>query len=185
MSDSGEITQLLRHAHDSPQAGEQLHDAIYEQLRGLARSFMARENPGQTLQPTALVHEAYLKLIDQTQAEFADRAQFFAYAATVMRRILINKARDRAALKRGGEYDRITLSAADGQAEESPIDLLAMNDALERLAELDERQAKIVEMRYFGGMGMDEISHVMSLSKSTVEKDWRMARIWLQRELAA
>lgn len=166
---------------------ENLFPLVYDELRRLARAYMARESPGHTLQPTALVHEAYLKLVDQTRASWKGRTHFFAVGAQVMRRLLIDHARHRGAAKRGADWKQVTLSKAidQGGSDEIGVEqLLAINGALERLAEVDEREAKVVTLRFFGGLRVPEVAEVLGVSKRTVEGDWRHARAWLLRELS-
>lgn len=160
---------------------------VYEELRRLARGFMARENRDHTLQPTALVNEAYLRLVDQSRVDWRGRSHFRAVGARVMRRILIDHARRRGGLKRGGGRQRVTL----GDSVLSPPDpdvglpeLLALNNALDKLARLDERQARVVELRFFGGLTTVEIAEALGVSERTVADDWKHGRAWLKRELS-
>lgn len=185
MTEKGEITRLLGELQQGDaEAAERLLSLLYGELRALAASFMARGQPGHTLQPTALVHEAYLRLAG-SDLPWQGRAHFMAVAARAMRQILINHARDKAAAKRGGDYRRITLDEAVsppvGATRE--IDLIALDLALSRLAELSERQARIVELRFFGGLTIAEAAHVLGVGTTTVEDDWRLAKAWLAREL--
>jgi RNA polymerase sigma factor (TIGR02999 family) len=156
---------------------------VYDELRRLAASYLRRERPGQTLQATALVHEAYVRLIGEAQT-FHNRTHFLAIAALSMRQILVQRARARKAAKRGGDPARITLDeqlfAVPGQSE---IDLVALDAALDKLATLDARQAKVVELRYFGGLSVEEVADVLDISPATVKRDWTLARAWLKREL--
>lgn len=168
-------------------SAEELFPLVYDELRRLAGSFMAREPVGHTLQPTALVHEAYLRLVDQTRAGFTGRTHFMAVGAEVMRRLLIDHARKRGAAKRGLGWRRITL----GPGSDAPLaealsaeDLLSLDAALNKLAALDERQARIVTLRFFGGLNVAEVAEVVRVSKRTVESDWRHARAWLRVELS-
>lgn len=178
-----EVTRLLGRVREGhPSAAEHLMPLVYDKLRSLARSFFAVQRPDHTLEPTALVHEAFLKLVDQKDIEWQSRAHFFAVAAKAMRQILINHAEAKAAQKRGGGWQRIALDGA--VAEEKAIDLLALNDALGRLELLDERHAKIVELRFFGGLTVEETAEVLRVAPRTVELDWRMAKRWLLQELA-
>jgi RNA polymerase sigma-70 factor (ECF subfamily) len=168
-------------------SAEELFPLVYDELRRLAGSFMAREPVGHTLQPTALVHEAYLKLVDQTRTGFTGRTHFLAVGAQVMRRLLIDHARKRAALKRGLGWRRVTLGfSADPSIAEalSAEELLSIDAALNALAELDERQARIVTLRFFGGLNVEEVAEAVGVSKRTVESDWRHARAWLRVELS-
>jgi RNA polymerase sigma factor (TIGR02999 family) len=169
-----------------PKAISQLMPLVYDELRRLAASYLRRERPGQTLQATALVHEAYVRLIGEKPQRFHNRSHFLAIAALSMRQILVQRARRRKAAKRGGDPDRITLDeqllpAAAGATAE--IDLVALDGALDRLGTLNERQAKIVELRYFGGMSVEETAEALSISPATVKRDWTLARAWLKREL--
>ena len=168
-------------------AGERLLPAVYEELHRQAARAMRREGDQHTLQATALVHEAYLRLVDQRRVEWRNRAQFFGVAAEVMRRILVDHARARHAAKRGGDAKRVTLGDADAADESSGrgLDILALHDALERLAALDPPQARVVELRYFGGLSIDETADVLEVSPATVKRYWVFARAWLYRELNA
>lgn len=161
---------------------------VYDELRMLASSFFKRQQAGHTLQPTALVHEAYAKLVISGpemsgESKWTSRAHFFAVAAKAMRQILANHARERRAAKRGGDWHRVTLSEALTPSGQRDLDLVALDEALEDLAALDERQARIVELRFFAEMTIEEISHVLGVSVSTVEREWRMARAWLSGRL--
>ena len=168
-------------------SAEDLFPLVYDELRGLARGYMSRETPGHTLQPTALVHEAYLKLVDQTRADWKGRTHFFAVGAQVMRRLLVDHARARGAQKRGAGWRNVTLEEVFSPFEKADLDpeqLLGLNAALERLAELDEREAKVVTLRFFGGLTVEQVAEVLGVSRRTVENDWRHARAWLQLELS-
>jgi RNA polymerase sigma factor (TIGR02999 family) len=176
----GTATQLLlAWGNGDRNALDQMLPLVYEELHRLAASYLGRERADHTLQPTALVHEAYLRLINQHHVNWQNRAQFLGVAASMMRRILVNHARDRAAAKRGGERERVSLSLVDGASGASDVDLIALEDALYRLATLDERKARVVELRFFGGLSMDEIAEVLEVSRSTVEREWSFARAWL------
>lgn len=160
---------------------------VYEELRRLARGFMARESRDHTLQPTALVNEAYLRLVDQSRVDWRGRSHFRAVGARVMRRILIDHARRRGGLKRGGDLQRVTLGDSILSPSDPDVDLpelLALNDALDELARLDERQARVVELRFFGGMTTVEIAETLGVSERTVADDWKHGRAWLKRELS-
>jgi len=175
------VTQLLI---EWGQGDERAHDEVlplvYEELRLLAARYMSRERRDHTLQPTALIHEAYLRLVDQRHVDWKNRAQFVGLAAVMMRRVLVNHARDRAAAKRGGDVERVTLSlAADAFDGPDDVDLIALHEALDRLAALDERKSRIVELKFFGGLTTAEISEVLQLSPATIERDWSFARAWL------
>jgi RNA polymerase sigma-70 factor (ECF subfamily) len=163
---------------------DRLMPDAYQELRRLAAAYLRRERPGQTLQPTALVHEAYIRLLKDKPGRWQNRAHFCAIAANAMRQILVERARARAALKRGGGQPRVTL--VDGLAaapDDSPVDLLALDQALSRLAELDAQQARIVELRYFGGLSVEETADALHISPATVKRDWSVARAFLAREL--
>jgi len=168
-------------------SAEELFPLVYDELRRLAASFMAREPVGHTLQPTALVHEAYLRLVDHTRTGFTGRTHFLAVGAQVMRRLLIDHARKRGAVKRGLGWRRVTLGPggdAPASAALSAEDLLSLDAALNKLAEFDERQAQIVTLRFFGGLNVEEVAEALGVSKRTVESDWRHARAWLRVELS-
>lgn len=181
-----EITRILRNLKGGDAASaEQLLPLVYDELRALAASFFARQIPGHTLQPTALVHEAYFRLARNADVEWESRAHFMAVAARAMRQILINHARDKSAAKRGGGMHRVTLDEAVTPANGvgRDLDLLAIDMALQKLADLSERQARIVELRFFSGLTIAESAHVLGVGTTTVEDDWRMAKAWLAREL--
>ena len=156
---------------------------VYDELRRLASQHLADERPGHTLQPTALVHEAYLRLIDGDGRRFADRAHFFRAAAEAMRRILIDHARHKSSLKAGGDWQRVTLADVDPAASDRGVDVLALGEALEQLARLDRRKAELVTLRFFGGLSGDEAAAVLGISPSTADNDWAYARAWLRVEL--
>lgn len=187
-----EVTRLLERLSDGDsRAVDVLLPLIYDQLRALAGSFLRREDPGHTLQTTALVHEAYLKLVNQSEAKFNGRAHFFAVAAQAMRRILVNHARDANRLKRGGDRQRLTLDesgimapAAPNAAPDSGLDLVALDESLTKLASLDQRKARTVEMRFFAGMSIDDTAQALGVAPATVKRDWDFARAWLFRELS-
>jgi RNA polymerase sigma-70 factor, ECF subfamily len=158
---------------------------VYDELRRLAAAYLRRERPGQTLQPTALVHEAYLRLMKDRPDRWQNRAHFCAIAAHSMRQILIERARARGAQKRGGAQPRVTLDEGLIAGGESPtVDLLALDRALERLEALDPEQARLVELRFFGGLTIEETAEAMKISPATVKRHWTVARAWLARELA-
>lgn len=180
-----ETTRLLAQAGQGDSAAaERLLPHVYHELRSLAAAYFRRQRSDHTLQPTALVHEAYLKLINQTAARWNDRAHFFAVAARAMRQILVNHALARNAEKRGGGAPRMFLSDELAPTAARDFDPLALHDVLNKLAEYDPRKAQVVEMRFFGGLSVDEVALVLGVSRTTVEGDWRMARAWLSRELA-
>jgi RNA polymerase sigma factor (TIGR02999 family) len=168
-------------------SAEELLPLVYDELRQLARRYLNRERPGHTLQPTALVHEAYIKLVDQSRVDWQGRTHFFAVGARVMRNLLIDHARAKGRAKRGGGRHRVTLAEGMTPFASGELDvdqLLAVNEGLERLAELDPRQAKVVELRFFGGLTVPEVALVLGVSQRTVEGDWTHARAWLRRELS-
>jgi len=181
----GEVTRLLIawNAGDR-EAVERLMPLVYAELRGIAERQFRRERVGHTLQPTAVVHEAYFRLVDQTRVTWKNRGHFFAIAAQAMRRILIDHARAREADKRGGREDRVTLDVGIASPEPADdVDLLALDEALVRLRALDEPQARIVELRFFGGLSIEETAEAMETSASSVKREFRSARAWLFREL--
>ena len=161
-----------------------LLDAVYGELRRLARGYLQRERPDHSLPPTALVHEAYLKLVDQRRVQWQNRTQFFAIAAHLMRRILVDHARARHALKRGAA-DRVPLEDRDAGFEPLTVDIVALDLALERLSGTYPRQSQLVELRFFGGLTVEEIATVLDVSPITVKRDWAVAKAWLYRELQA
>ena len=180
------ITQLLLAWNEGrSDALDRLVPLLYEDLRRLAAGHMRRESPGHSLQPTALVHEAYVRLIDQRQVHWRNRAHFFGVAAGMMRRILVDHARSRRADKRGGAWDRVTLVEDHVAGGAQEIDLLALHESLERLAAFDPRQSQIVELRYFGGLTIEEVAEVVGISEATVVRDWTIAKAWLRADLSA
>ena len=174
---------LLAWSNGDREALDRLIPLVYSELRRRAGAQLARERSSHTLQPTALVHEAFLKLVDQRNARWNSRAQFFAVAAQLMRRILVDHARGLAAARRGGPQSRLPIELAADVTVDEGEGLLDLHLALERLAELSERQARIVELRFFGGLSVAESAEVLDLSVPTVVRDWRFARAWLRREL--
>jgi RNA polymerase sigma-70 factor, ECF subfamily len=168
---------------DDRQSVDSLLPLVYQELRRLAASYLRRERPGQTLQPTALVNEAYLRLLKDRPDRWQNRAHFCAIAAHSMRQILIERARARHAQKRGGERARVTLDDALVAGGERSIDLLALDEALERLAAMDPEQARLIELRFFGGLTVEETAEEMGISPATVKRHWAVARAWLAREL--
>jgi len=182
------VTEILaRWSDGEPEAVERLLPVVYDELRRLARSYVAKERPGHTLQPTALVHEAYLRLADRVPPAWKDRVHFFAIVARIMRQVLVDHARRHAAGKRGGDAVVVSIDddveVADAAAGPAGTDLLLLDDALERLGELDPRKARIVELRFFGGLTIDECAEVMELSAPTVVNETRKARAWLAKEI--
>ncbi|HPF41464.1 MAG TPA: sigma-70 family RNA polymerase sigma factor [Phycisphaerae bacterium] len=179
-----DVTRVLANAGQGDVAAtEALFTIVYSALRTLAERYLRSERRGHTLQPTALVHEAFISLMRGEATDWRDRSHFFAVAARAMRRILINHALARKTLKRGGDRDRTPLSILVNEESLKPIDLIALDEALVKLAERDERQARIVELRFFGGLTNREVAEVLSLSLRTIEGEWSMARAWLSREL--
>jgi RNA polymerase sigma factor (TIGR02999 family) len=167
------------------EALDKLIPIVYEELRRQAARYLQRERPGHTLQTTALVHEAYVRLIDQAGVRWQNRAHFFAIAAEMMRRILVDHARKRRAIKRGGDALKLTLNEALNASGERNLDLIAVDEALTKLAALDHQQARVVELRFFGGLDVEETAEVLSISTRTVKRDWRVAKSWIRRELRA
>ena len=179
------ITQLLVDWGKGDQAAlEKLMPLVYDELRRLASNYLRRERATHTLQPTALVNEAYLKLVDQRNAKWQNRAQFFGISAQLMRRILVDHARQHQAAKRGGSnQQRLSITSAERFAKQPEVDLLALNEALEELTQMDPQQAQIVELKFFGGLSINETAEVLGIGHATVERDWKMARAWLRRQL--
>lgn len=179
-----EITQLLLAWGRGEQAAlDQLTPLVYDELRRLAHRYMGRERPGHTLQTSALVNEVYLRLVDSSHVRWQNRAHFFAVSAQLMRRILVDFARSRHNLKRGGDARQVSLDEALLVSHESSTDLVALDDALKALASLDARQSQVVELRFFGGLSVEETAEVLHVSEGTVRRDWSLARAWLHREL--
>jgi len=181
-----EITNLLKAWSAGDQAAfDQLSKHVYEQLRRMARRHLKNERPGQTLQTTALVHEVYLRMVDVTKVDWQQRAQFFAMAAHMMRWILVDAARARAAEKRGAGAVHVNLDQAAVVSNDSDASLVALDDALDTFAHIAPRQAKVVEPRFFGGLSEEEIVSVLDVSPRTVRRDWEFARVWLAREIGS
>ena len=179
-----EITQLLKAWSDGDAAAlEKLVPLVYAELQRIARRYMAQERPGHTLQATALVHEAFVRLVDSGQASFESRTQFFAVCAQAMRRILVDWARSHQAQKRGGQTPPLELDEALVAGKEPGRDLVALDDALKALHAQDARKSKVVELRFFGGLSVQETADVLKVSPDTVLRDWKLARSWLRREL--
>jgi RNA polymerase sigma factor (TIGR02999 family) len=179
-----EVSRLLRAWSSGDEAAlQRLIPLVYEELHRIARRYMGRERRGHTLQTSALVNEAYLRLVDWKNVEWQNRAQFFAVSAQMMRRILVDFARDRRYLKRGGGALQVSLAEAAGIASERGTDLVALDDALNSLAEVDKRKSEVVELRFFGGLSVEETAAVLKVSADTVMRDWRLAKVWLLREL--
>lgn len=180
-----ELTQLLREwSRGSQTAQNQMIPLVYDELRRMARRQLRRQPPGNTLQTTGLVHEAYLRLIDSSQVEWQDRVHFFAVAARAMRCLLVDRARARHADKRGGGAQRIELDEGAAISPEQSVDMLMLDEALTRLAALDKRQSQIVELRYFGGLSLEETAEALDVSAITVRREWVKAKAWLYRELS-
>ena len=165
-------------------AAPQLLPQVYEQLRDLAAGYLRGQGPCHTLQPTALVHEAYLKLLKQSAATWGDPTHFMSVAARAMRQILVDHARAKGTLKRGGDGQRWSILPGDASTHDDEIDLLSLDTALSRLGALDERKARVVELRFFAGLTVTETAHVLGVSPATVEGDWRFARAWLRDQLS-
>jgi RNA polymerase sigma factor (TIGR02999 family) len=181
---SNQITQLLAAWSSGDEtAMDQLMPLVYGELRRIARRYMAGQRAGHTLQTTALIHEAYLKLVGQGERRWQNRAHFFGVAAQAMRHILVDYARARHADKRGGEAQAVSLDEATAKAGTQAAEIVALDDALRRLAEVAPRQSRVVELRYFGGLNVEEAAEVLKVSPETVTRDWRMAKAWLLRDL--
>ena len=184
MSSHTDITGLLVDWGNGDQAAlDKLLPLVERELHRLAHSYMRREDRDHTLQTTALINETYLRLVDQKKVHWQNRAHFFGIAAQIMRRILLNYARDQNRLKRGGHAIHVSLSHANVMPAEKNRELISLNDALNRLEAIDERKSKVVELRYFGGLSVEEVAEVLKISPVTVMRDWQFAKAWLQREL--
>ncbi len=178
------LTQLLTKWNEGDEVAlEQLTPIVYEELRRIAHNYMRKENPGHDLQTTALVNEAYLRLVDQRQTDWQNRSHFFAIASTMMRRILVDYARSNLYQKRGGGAVHVSLSHAKFISQEEHIDLVALDEALKSLAKIDERRSRAVELRFFGGLSVQETADILKVSVDTVMRDWNLAKAWLKREL--
>ncbi|HZC22091.1 MAG TPA: sigma-70 family RNA polymerase sigma factor [Candidatus Binatia bacterium] len=185
LSSSHDVTRLLKAwSAGDEDALEKLTPLVQQQLHHIARRYMAGERSGHTLQATALVNEAYLRLVDCGQVNWQDRAHFFAVSANLMRRILIDFARSRGYLKRGGAVVHVALDEAPSLCDEPDVNLVALDDALKALAAVDERKSKVVELRFFGGLSVEETAEVLRISSDTVLRDWQFAKLWLLRELS-
>jgi RNA polymerase sigma factor (TIGR02999 family) len=181
---SQEVTSLLHAWRGGDQGAlDKLMPLVYGELRKLAHRYMLRERAGHTLQTTAVVNEAYLRLIDARQVEWKDRAHFFAISANLMRRILVEFARSRGRNKRGGDVRKVELDEALAVSPPRGTDLVALDDALTALAAMDERKAKVIELRFFGGLSVEETAEVLNVSADTVMRDWKLAKVWLWREM--
>ena len=179
-----QVTQILIDSAEGGRgAAARLMPLVYDELRQMARGYLQRERSDHTLQATGLVHEAYLRLVDQTAANWKNRAQFLAVAAQQMRRILVDHARAHATGKRGGEWCKVEFEDALAPATSRSLDVIALDDALRDLMKLNPQHSQIVELRFFGGMTVDEVAEVLDLSPRTVQREWRMARVWLRRQI--
>lgn len=176
-------TLLHRLSTGDPDAADELFPIVYEELRGVARAQFNRERASHTLQPTAVVHEAYMRLVNQKQGSWRDRAHFLAIAARVMRQVLVDHARKKNAKKRSGEHAPVTIERVPDMGGTDPVDVIALGEAMDRLAALDDRKAKVVELRLFATMTLEEIAAALGVSKRTAEGDWYFARAWLQDQL--
>jgi len=179
-----DVTDLLNDwGHGDQEALNKLMPLVYDELRRLASRYLRNERAGHTLQTTALVHEAYLKLVDQTNTSWQNRVQFFAAAAQVMRHVLVDYARSRRAFKRGGDYCRLSLDEAVISSKETDADLLTLNEALNSLAAIDPQQSRVVELRVFGGLTVEETAEALGVSPRTVKREWSMAKAWLHKQM--
>ena len=179
-----DVTQMLHDWSEGDRgAAERLMPLVYDELRKLARDYLRRERADHTLQPTALVNEAYLKLVDQTRVNWQNRSHFFGIAAQIMRRILVDHARSHAAEKRGGLRHKLSLDEANVLPAERALDLIELDDALRRLSEVFPRKGQVIELRFFGGLSVEETAHVLGVSDKTVMREWQSAKLWLYREL--
>ncbi len=180
-----DVTQILQDWREgNADAAERLFPLVYDELKRQARRYLFRERVNHTLQPTALVHEAYIKMIDQSSLSLQNRAHFFGIASRIMRQILVDHARAYNAEKRGGAAERFSIEDLDILPEQSAADLIELDDALKRLEAIDERKAKVVDMRFFGGLKDAEIAEVLGVTEKTVRRDWQFAKLWLFRELS-
>jgi len=179
------ITELLAsYGRGDKESLDQLMPVVYDELRRQAARYLRREQAGHTLQTTALIHEAYVRLVDQRNLQWQNRAHFFGIAAQMMRRILVDHARSKKRAKRGGSDVRVSLDDATVAVKGQDLDVVALDEALQRLAQIDEQQSRVVELRFFSGLSVEETAEVMGISKSTVKRDWSMAKAWLHRELS-
>lgn len=180
-----DITKLLAEWSDGNQSAlDRLYPLVYDELHRLARRYMSRERKGHTLQTTALINEAYVRLVDQKHVHWANRSHFFAISAQIMRRILIDHARRHAYAKRGGGAQQVSLEEVAAVAPDPGRELIRLDEALKSLAEMDPRRSQVVELRYFGGLNNEEIAGVLKISENTVTRDWNMARAWLYQQLS-
>jgi RNA polymerase sigma factor (TIGR02999 family) len=180
-----DVTQLLLAWNDGDQvARDELMSVVYQELRRLAHHYMRRESPGHTLQTSGLVNEAFLRLVDQRDVQWRNRAHFFGIAAQMMRRILVDYARSRRYAKRGGGVPHLSLDEALIVSDERTAEVVALDETLQRLAEIDPRKSRIVELRFFGGLSIEETAEVLAVSPGTVMRDWTLAKAWLRREMS-
>jgi RNA polymerase sigma factor (TIGR02999 family) len=180
-----EITQILQDWREGDKgAADRLFPLVYDELKRQARGYFSRERRDHTLQPTALVHETYLRIADQSSLAAENRLHFYALASRAMRQILVDHARGHKAIKRGGAAQRFSIEDAGILPDESAADLLELNDALQKLEEVDERKSRVVDMRFFGGLKEQEIADVLGVTEKTVRRDWQFAKLWLYRELS-
>ena len=185
MSVPPNITELLvGYGRGDKESLDKLMPVVYEELRRQAARYLRREQPGYTLQTTALIHEAYVRLVDQRNVQWQNRAHFFGIAAQMMRRILVDHARAKKRAKRGGSDVRVSLGDATVAVKGQDLDVVALDEALERLAQIDEQQSRVVELRFFSGLTVEETAEVLHISTATVKRDWNMAKAWLHRELS-
>ncbi|MCI0390275.1 MAG: sigma-70 family RNA polymerase sigma factor [Acidobacteria bacterium] len=179
-----EITErLIAWGNGDAAALNELIPVVYQELRRMAGHYLRLENPGHTLQPTALVHEAWLRLIDQTRVNWQNRSQFFGVAAQMMRRILVDHAKTKHREKRGGDAVKLSLDDVINLSQERAADLIALDDALDTLAAIDKRKSRVVELRYFGGFSVEETAQILEVSPDTVMRDWKMAKAWLYQQI--
>ncbi|MHC4093822.1 MAG: sigma-70 family RNA polymerase sigma factor [Planctomycetota bacterium] len=184
MGEMADTTQILVDLGNGDRsAAKRLMPLVYDELRGLAQRCMQQERAAHTFQATALVHEAYIRLIDQSRVDWKGRAHFFSVAAEMIRRVLVDHARQHHAAKRGGGARKVSLTDSVGALEDPEIDLIALDEVLQELGRLNERHGKVVELRFFGGLSVEETAHVLEVSPQTVRSDWRMARAWLRQRL--
>jgi RNA polymerase sigma factor (TIGR02999 family) len=180
------VTELLTEwGNGDKEALDRILPIVYDELRKQAARYLRRERAGHTLQTTALIHEAYIRLVDQKNVRWQNRAHFFGISAQLMRRILVDHARTKGRVKRGGSDIRVSLDDVNLIAKEKDLDILAVDEALDRLAKIDEQQSKIVELRFFSGLTVEETAEVLKISPATIKRDWSMAKAWLHREISS